>query len=375
MAIAPQIATSIEALPVLPDNVWCGWLAEYRQWVEPTTEGAVEAIFAGGSIELGLAVGRLAAVHYGRRTHANIYAAIVGPTGVPKKSTIVSRGNDLRVDAFPPDTVRINRSIGSGEGLLERFCREEKDPDTKRIVLSPIPGQRVLLDEPELTNLLKKARRQGTANITEILLSLHDGDDLSPNTRSRPMKVQEPFFSLITTTTPESLERALRDDDIDSGLLPRFATFICTPREPIAYPPPPDENQRRRLVRGLQELAAHATEVGLKQRALELSPQARSAWEGAYHDFTQETRRAPKAVAAIMTRVPSMAMKWSLLYALQAAHVGIEIDDLARGVLVGTYLMETARLVPGYVSKDLRLPCGAEDRGVAQTGPRPVVAC
>ena len=346
-------ASSISTFPVLPDDVWCGWLGQFREWVEPTTEGAIEAIFSCASVELALAIGRSVPIHYGRRTYANLYVAAVGITGVPKKSTIVSRGHDLREGAFPPETVRVSRSIGSGEGLLERFCRQEKDTGTGRVVLTPIPEQRVLLDEPELTNLLKKARRPGTANITEILMGLYDGDDWSPNTRSRPIKVEKPFFSLITTSTPESLESALRDEDIESGLLPRFATFWCTPREPIPYPPLPDENQRQGLVNRLREIAQHAAELGLAQPALALSGKARTEWDTAYHDFTLEMRKAPKAVGAIMARVPTMVMKWALLYALQAGHASIEVDDLARGILVGTYLNETASLVPGHVSKTI----------------------
>ena len=46
-----------------------------------------------------------------------------------------------------------------------------------------------------------------------------------------------------------------------------------------------------------------------------------------------------------------MAMKWALIYTMQAEHSVVEVDDLARGVLVGTYLLETARLLPGHVSK------------------------
>jgi len=219
------------------------------------------------------------------------------------------------------------------------------------VVLNPIPGQRVLLDEPELTNLLKKARRPGTANIVEILLALYDGDDWSPNTRNRPIRVREPFFCLLTASTPESLEMTLEDIDIDSGLIPRFASFWCTPREPIAYPPPPDEGLLNRIVEEFQDITRYGTEIGASQGALNLSHEARKEWESAYRDFTMESRKAPKAVAAIMTRVPTQVMKWSLLYAIQASHANIEMDDLARGILVGTYLMETARLIPGYVSK------------------------
>jgi hypothetical protein len=44
-------------------------------------------------------------------------------------------------------------------------------------------------------------------------------------------------------------------------------------------------------------------------------------------------------------------MKWALLYAIQSGRANIEMDDLVRAILVGTYLMETARMVPAYVSK------------------------
>ena len=81
-----QSGTTTNTIPVLPEGVWIGWLSRYHQWVEPTTDGAIEAMFAGGSVELALALGRNVAVHYGRRTYANLYVNATGPTGVPRKS-------------------------------------------------------------------------------------------------------------------------------------------------------------------------------------------------------------------------------------------------------------------------------------------------
>jgi hypothetical protein len=46
-----------------------------------------------------------------------------------------------------------------------------------------------------------------------------------------------------------------------------------------------------------------------------------------------------------------MIMKWSLIYAIQAGEAEITEESLARATLVGTYLMETARLVPSSVHK------------------------
>ena len=346
---------STPGIPVLPDGVWTDWLERYRDWVLPTTDGAVEAMFACASVDLALAIGRNLGVYYGRPTYPNLFVGVVGPTGVSRKSTLQTRGQGIRQQAFVDDFVQVCKSIGSGEGLLERFCNQEIEGEGKnaRVVLAPIPGQRVLLDEPEFTNLLKKARRPGTANITEILLSLFDGDDINPNTRKRPIDVVEPFLCIVTSTTPESLETALEDIDIDSGLIPRFASFWCSPRKPVAYPPPPDEEKLWHLSTDLAAIGKFAAKVGDSQQYLRLSPAARDEWETTYHDLTQATRQAPKAVGAIMTRVPSMIMKWALLYAVQAGHAVIEVDDLARGQLIGDYLMQTAELVPNHISKTL----------------------
>ncbi len=90
-----QTQVMLSTIPSLPNEVWCGWLDRFRARVEPMTEGALEAIFGVGSEELGLAIGRKTAIHYGRKTFANLYIALTGTTGVLKKTTVVSRGHDL----------------------------------------------------------------------------------------------------------------------------------------------------------------------------------------------------------------------------------------------------------------------------------------
>jgi hypothetical protein len=254
--------------------------------------------------------------------------------------------------AFTNDFVRVVKSIGSGEGLLEAFSNEIQDPVTKKMVLNPISNQRVLLDEPEFCALLKKAKRVGS-NISEVLLALYDGEDLSPRTRTRPIRVERPFFNIMTATTPESLESNLTDTDIESGLIPRFANFYCSPREPMAYPPPPDNILLDELARDLQAIASHARDLGKQKTTIELTPQAKSEWEVSFKEIYQTMGDEQPMVAAIMARVPTMIMKWALLYALQAGNTKIAPEDLARATLVGTYLMETARLVPQTIQKSV----------------------
>ena len=340
-----------KSLPELPTGVWVGWIDEFRRWVEPTTDAASEGIFAVASLHVALAIGRLVSIHYGRPMQANLFELLIGGTGVPRKSTILSRGRDVLKSAFTDDFVRVAGSIGSGEGLLEVFCNESIDAKTKRVSLEPVPNQRVLLEEPEFCNLLKKAKRLGTANIVEILLSLFDGDDLSPRTRAKPIRVMTPYFCLVSSTTPENLETTLADVDIESGLIPRFASFYCTPKEPMAYPPRPDPLTLSRLGKGLQDIRNHAASVAMHNSIIALSPGAVKQWEQTYADLTHAMHQEQGGAAAIMVRVPAMVMKWALIYAMQAGHAEITEEDLAQATLVGTYLAETASLIPGRVQK------------------------
>lgn len=345
-----RVQPSTISPPILPDDVWCGWLARYRDWVEPTTDGAMEAIFAGGSQAVGIAIGREVAVQYGRETYGNLYLNLVGKTGVPRKTTIVSRQLRVLERAFTADFLVVTRSVGSGEGLLELFMNEEPDPKKKGGLVA-IPRRRVLLDEPEFTGLLKKTRRSGTANLVEILLGLFDGDDFTPRTRARPLRVIEPFFNVITTTTPENLEMNLLEEDILSGLIPRFANFWCTPRPANAYPDAPDPALETSLAADLVDIFKHAQALAKVTPVVTLSAPARREWESSYRAFTDIQREAPSAAAAIMTRVPLYTMKFALNYMVLTGHSQVETDDLARATLVGAYLMETAQMVPFMARK------------------------
>jgi hypothetical protein len=131
-------ADTAEAIPVLPDDVWTGWLAGYRDWILPTTDGSIEGIFGTGSVKLGLSLGRNIGIHYGVPTFGNLFIALCGPTGVPRKTTFISRSQSVQARAFTEDYVRVARSIGSAKGLLERFCKEveEGEGKSKRTILA-----------------------------------------------------------------------------------------------------------------------------------------------------------------------------------------------------------------------------------------------
>jgi hypothetical protein len=319
----------------LDAGVWRGFFGRFRDWVIPTTDGAEETIFAGASVALGLALGRTVAVSYGRPLYPNVFALVVGPSGSVRKTTVLSRAVAVLNRAFTSDFLRITKSLGSAEGLLELFCDDQGD------ALEAIPGQRVLLSESEFTNILTKMGRSGTANILDVLISLFDGDDVTPRTRHRPISVRQPFLSMLASTTPENLQGRLDPRFIDSGFLPRCSIFWATAREPIAYPELPNEVGLEALATQLQE-RAKVTD----NRTLVLAAAARDLWRDLYARYAGTERRMIGSPARMLTRIPEQVLRFALLYAVDADHGTIERDDLETAALIGAYFVATAGVLP-----------------------------
>ncbi len=319
----------------LAAGVWRGFFGRFRDWVIPTTDGAEETIFAGAAVALGLALGRTVAVSYGRPLYPNVVALVVGPSGSVRKTTVLSRAAAVLDRAFTSDFLRVTQSLGSAEGLLELFCDDQGD------ALEAIPSQRVLLSESEFTNILTKMGRSGTANILDVLISLFDGEDVTPRTRHRPISVRQPFLSMLATTTPENLQGRLDPRFIDSGFFPRCSIFWATAREPIAYPEMPNEA-------GLVALASqlHERAKTTDSRTLALTPKARDLWHDLYARYVGTERQMMGSRARMLTRIPEQVMRFALLYAVDADHGTIERDDLETAALVGEYLVATAGALP-----------------------------
>lgn len=308
----------------------------------PTTDACEESIYAAGLLALSCAIGRTCSINYAGALYSNLYVTIVGPTTVARKTTVLRRARSVLQRAFTADFLRWSRSVGSAEGLLERFCREQESSNGnghKHITFAPIPGQRLVLDEGEFTTLFVKMSRPATANLHEVFLNLFDGEDYKPHTRSRPMEIQEPFFSILSATTPTMLEKRIDELHLTSGLLPRFAFFQATPRPAMAYPAMVDPIGLEQLATGLQRLNHHAQELN---QVLDLSPDARRAWEPVYGMFRDQELAVEGMGADLLTRISSLAMKIALIYAVMRGHREIYEEDLHAGVSVGQYCSEVA---------------------------------
>jgi hypothetical protein len=313
--------------------------------VTPTTDACEESIYAAGLLALSCAIGRTVSINYAGALYSNLYVTIVGPTSVARKTTVLRRARAVLQRAFSPDFLRWARSVGSAEGLLERFCREQESGGGKnrQLIFAPIPGQRLILDEAEFTGLFVKMSRPATANLLEVFLTLYDGEDYKPHTRSRPMEVQQPFFLILSASTPTMLEKRIDDIHLTSGLLPRFAFFQATPRPPIPFPEMSDPEGLEHLAAGLQRLSVYAQQVS---SVLDLSSDAKQAWAPIYGLFQEEQRSIDGIASDLLSRIPSLAMKVALIYGMMRGHRNIAEEDLHAGVSVARYCADVAMALP-----------------------------
>jgi hypothetical protein len=342
--------------PTFPDMAWHQLLAKVRNWIAPCTESPFEWVFSAAKTAVELVVGRRVYVQMGRRLYVNSAQVNIGPAAEKKgtpwallaEEVLLPYGNSVGLNE---NNFQIARGTGSAEGLLQMFMAEREEEGAKGakvVTLVSVPGKRVLTIEEELGYLLVKAHNKATSNLRENICQLWEGVDVSPPTRQRSLRVVQPFYSILTMTTPETLSSRLEEDDILSGMLTRFVFYQGTLREPIAWPAAPDTQAARLLAEELSNLTAHVQAVSSHGGLIEPSPAARAAWEEAYLILKEQSRKAgTPALGRMLMRIDTHTIKASLLYAMLSGHSRIEEDDLGRALSLGSYWGKTAEQIAG----------------------------
>ncbi len=84
---SPSIPPTGRTVISIPDSVWRGLFAEYREVVGGTTEAPDIYHFGIFAAVLGATLGRRLWVYYGRETYPNFYICEVGTSALTRKGT------------------------------------------------------------------------------------------------------------------------------------------------------------------------------------------------------------------------------------------------------------------------------------------------
>jgi hypothetical protein len=260
----------------------------------------------------------------------NLYALLVGPQALSRKSTTLGLVGRMVGRAFPDELVP-----------------DDWTPEALVDALSDVPRRMWICDE--LSALFQGERREYRTGTSQMLASLYQCPDRYEHVRRdrrRSALATGVFPNIAAATTQSWFTESVRDGALGGGLLSRFAYIVYSdsgrlfPRRPAH-----DEDLAQALCERLRALRA-----GLGDgRQLGDEPVLR-----AYEAFYVQSRSWAKAdlgtddiLGGFYARVAEMALKFAQLYQLSYDPASTELSSHAwtHAEALASHLRATARAV------------------------------
>lgn len=196
-----------------------GFIEDFADWAARKTDAPRYTLRAAGLMALSLAAGDtcvLAGMFGDKPIHMNLYILIVGPSTVLRKSTVLGYISDLM-----PNTVQGNSLV---------TVLDDVSPQALNRALATAGGANmpVLLSLDEVAGIFEVQKRSNSymKGFDKILMKAYDHSPIHVLRASASIDVPTgAFVNVFGASTPDPLFAVLEQDDVESGLLPRFLIF------------------------------------------------------------------------------------------------------------------------------------------------------
>lgn len=311
--------TGFNPTPMPPEAI-IGWLREYVDLVEPTTESSESFHAACALTVIGACIGkRVGIFHASNAIYANFYTLLIGRSGHSRKDTTIGRALSLPMLAPPPGQplvtigapFRVVRDISSAEGLIAMLKRNSN----------------LLLYATEFAKVMNNATRESTRSIAPTLIEAFDTPaTIQNNTKANieandPQEARNPYVSILTGVQPRTLARLIGEEEQYSGFLNRWLLVVGGGTGPRPDPPDFDTVAGWHLIRR----AMRAIQSYPDPTLLRFSPGAVERWTDWYIASYPDGSRSEQE-DAMSVRLGTLVKKVALVYAVldQAAEIGRE---------------------------------------------------
>lgn len=339
-AAAPEADIPVE--DALPTE---GWLHDWIDYCGETTEAPTQYHLAVGLAVLAATVGRRCWLPWGDgKLFPNLYLALIGAQGRPRKSTAVSMGRDVLDRCFPSEHIPVLDKKGkpTGEMKLELGALIPWDASVEGLVGGLKSSPTGIMTPGELSQLLAIMGRSYNLGMAQLVADLYD----APPRYTRLLKkefilIEDAAPSIVGASTLAWLTQQTDEIALQGGLLSRFAYFFAfragelKPFRPIA-----DKRKANKLTKRVHELR----DVLQKDpRALSWEAGAEMAYRTFYYQVMTDQPEGP--LAGFLSRLAVTAIKCAMLYELAADPTSHAISPTAwdRAQGLATYLQEGAR--------------------------------
>lgn len=357
--------------PALSIEAFHGLAGEIVKTIEPYTEADPVATLLNVLTAFGNVVGpspyfRVEHTHH----HLNLFAALVGETSKGRKGTSWSTPKRMLADVDPDwADKRVTGGLSSGEGLIYavRDERYEKKPIREKnrvvdyenvLVDEGVSDKRLMLIEEELSQALKVMAREGNI-LSATVRQAWDGGNLSPLTKSSPIKATGAHISIIGHITREELLRYLNATEQANGFANRFIWLMVYRSKFIPNPTGVPEQTLTPLIEQLRDRVESARRVGEIKR----NGDAERIWAGVYPALSEGK---PGLLGAILGRAEAQVMRLASLFALTDGGDAVSVDHLAAALALWDYAEKSALTIFGELSGN-----PTADRIMAELGKSP----
>lgn len=238
--------------------------------------------------------------------YTNIFTLLVGEAGQSKKDTAINLA--LRMPGPGPRPFKDLRDLGSAEALVRVLADNEN----------------VLLTLSEFSKLTRVMQRDGSQNLSGMVLDAYSGTRLSNTTKGTVKDglaevIAEDFtFSLLAGIQPLIAEEEFSKQLVSAGMLSRLQVVPASPQPAVDYPDPPDPYLEALVWNDFVEAVGY-----VRGAVMEITPAAMQEWAPWYQEVM--TRETDELLSSTRSRLPLQAMKTA---AIVAASLGVPALDL-----------------------------------------------
>jgi len=327
-----EVQQSQKDLPDFPEEAWVDLFQRYRDLHRTSTEATDSFHWAVFVTFVGLRLGRNVYVKNPLPLYPNFYSALIGPTGLSRKTTAERLGESLVSDI--KGEIEILHGVVSSEGIYQRLGGRE--------------GTRLLITADEFKALLQVSKRQATSDIIPKLCTLYNCPEVdSVDRRKDPITITRPFVSLITGSPLGWLEGAFGRGEVLGGFLNRFLFLAGSGKAPLAFPEPPDSVKWDAF---MKELIGAIKVWEANPRAMEWSEEARELYKNFYDSWHERQKTLPDEISALTNRIPDHIVKIAMVYSALTTSEEITAEAIAIAIAVGRYLEEITLTLFGDVA-------------------------
>ena len=275
------------------------------------------------------------------RHFCRLFSVLVGASSRGRKGSsmapVLSIFGDL-IQEF--SAIKSNGPLSSGEGLLWRIRDASDEVDKKGEPTDPgVEDKRLLIMDGEFAAALRAMRREGNT-LSAILRSAWDDGDISPLTKTQPVKVTGGHVCVVSHITRDELSVCLTETDALNGFANRIL-WACTRRQGcVAFPARLSLEFRTEIA----SILKNALEIASRTTEISITPEAKALFEQAYPILTEDR---PGLYGAATSRAEAQTMRLAMILSLIDGSQIIHKDDMLRALDCWRYVEESARFIFG----------------------------